>query len=135
MNTLNKKFAIISMKIPELQGELYESITRLSKFYGENEIYGKIFESGLQALTSENMYDMLRTFEDYGLSKSAEEVLDIVWKMSIPLIRILIYHSNYLVFFTPAEPESLTDWRKVICLPSFQYTAKTAQSPYIRSHE
>ena len=81
MNVLSKKFSIISTKIPEIQVELYESITRLSTLYVENEIYGKIFESGLQALTCENMYDMLHKFEEHAVSKSAEEVLDIVWKM------------------------------------------------------
>lgn len=95
MNVLNKKFAIFATKIPEIQVELYESITRLSTLYVENEIYGKIFESGLQALTCENMYDMLHKFEEHGLSKSAEEVLDIVWKMSLPLLHIVI-DSDYL---------------------------------------
>ena len=132
-NILIKKFAIISTKIPELQVELYESITKLSTLYVENEIYGKIFESGLQALTCENIYDMLHKFEEHGLSKSAEEVLDIVWKMSLPLLRIVI-DSDYLAL-NPGEPERLTDWRKLICPPIFQYKPRTTQNSYRKSYE
>jgi hypothetical protein len=36
------------------------------------------------------MYNMLDTFEKYNLSISAEQVLDIVWKMSMPLLHTII---------------------------------------------
>jgi hypothetical protein len=69
------------------------------------------------------MYNMLRIFEKHDLSKSAEDVLDIVWKMSIPLLRAII-NSNYSVFI-PSEVERITDWRKLICPPIYQYIPKT----------
>jgi DNA-binding MarR family transcriptional regulator len=104
INILYKKFAIILTEIPEIQIKLYESISTPSRFYREDEIYAKIFESGLQSLTQDNMYNMLDTFEKHNLSKSAEQVLDIVWKMSMPLLHIVI-NSCYSTFI-PAEPES-----------------------------
>jgi hypothetical protein len=129
-NILNKKFAVISTTIPEIQIKLYKSISALSRFYDEDEIHGKMFENGLQALTQDNIYKMLHTFEQHELSKSAEEVLDIVWKMNIPLLRVII-NSNYSVF-TLAEPNRLTDWRKLICPPIYHYIPKTIQNSYMK---
>ena len=57
------------------------------------------------------MYNMLDTFEKHNLSKSAEQVLDIVWKMSMPLLHIVI-NSCYSTFI-PSEPERVGDWRKL----------------------
>jgi len=132
-NFLNQKIAVISSTIPEIQIKLYKSISALSKFYDEDEIYGKMFENGLQALTPDNAYSMLQIFEKHDLSKSAEDVLDIVWKMSIPLLRDII-NTNYSVFI-PAEVGSITDWRKLICPPIYQYTPKTGQNSYLKSYE
>jgi hypothetical protein len=129
-NILNKKFAVISETIPEIQIKLYKSISTLSRFYDEDEINGKMFENGLQALTQDNIYKMLHTFEEHEISKSAEEVLDIVWKMNIPLLRVII-NSSYSVF-TAAEPKRLTDWRKLICSPIYQYIPKTIQNSYMK---
>ena len=129
-NIVNQKFAVISATIPEIQIKLYKSISTLSRFYGEDEVYGKMFKSGLQALTPDSIYSMLQTFEKHDLSKSAEEVLDIVWKIGIPLLRVII-NSTFTVFI-PAEPERLTDWRKLICPPFFQYISKTVQGSYIK---
>jgi hypothetical protein len=84
-------------------------------YYREAEIYATIFEGGLQSLTQNNMYNMLDTFEKYNLSISAEQVLDIVWKMSMPLLHTII-DSHYPIFL-PAEPERLRDWRNLVCHP------------------
>jgi hypothetical protein len=73
---------------------------------------------------------MLHTFEEHELSKSAEEVLDTVWKMNIPLLRVII-NSNYSVF-TPVEPKRLTDWRNLICPPIYQYIPNTIQNSYMK---
>jgi hypothetical protein len=131
INILYKKFAIIFTKIPEIQMKLYESISAFSRFYGEDEINAKIFNSGLETLTQENMFNMLHRFEAYNLSEKAEQVLDIVWKMNIPILRSII-SSNYMVFM-PSDPEVLKDWRKLICTPYFNYIPKTVQSSYIKN--
>ena len=132
-NILTQRFAVISTTIQEIQIKVHKSISTLSRFYDEDEIYGKMFENGLQALTPDNAYSMLQIFEKHDLSKNAEDVLDIVWKMSIPLLRDII-NTNYSVFI-PAEVGSITDWRKLICPPIYQYTPKTGQNSYLKSYE
>jgi hypothetical protein len=132
-NTIYKKFAIILAKIPEIQIKLYETISAPSTYYREAEIYATIFEGGLQSLTQDNMYNMLDTFEKYNLSISAEQVLDIVWKMSMPLLHTII-DSHYPIFL-PAEPERLRDWRNLVCHPIYLYIPKTAQSSYVKNYE
>jgi hypothetical protein len=62
---------------------------------------------------------MLETFEEYGLSRYAEPVLDLLWKISYPILP-LIYPSYY--------NKDLKDWRKV--LPESNYKPKTEQITY-----
>lgn len=124
-NTLRKKFSMIFAKLSEFQIKLYESISTISKWYGEDEIQTELFNSKLQSLTPENIYDMLCIFEDYNLSKSAEDVLDSVWEISIPILHIVD-----TMYYRPKQ-EIIGDWRK-FASSVYGYKPKTTQSPYIK---
>jgi hypothetical protein len=65
---------------------------------------------------------MLETFEKYGLSRSAEPVLDLLWKISYPILP-LIYPTYY--------NKDLKDWRIVLeKMPESNYKPKTEQITY-----
>jgi hypothetical protein len=125
-NTLHKKFSIIFDKLSAIQIKLYESISAISRLYGEDEIQTRLFNTNntLQSLTPENIYDMLCIFEEYKLSKSGEDVLDSVWEMSIPILHIVD-----TMYYKPT-PDKIGDWRKFVL--KYGYKPKTAQSPYIK---
>lgn len=128
LNAMHDKFTIISARIPEIQRKLYGTISTVSNFYGDGEIVGRIFDSGLQALTAENTERMLNIFEENGLSKCAEQVLDTVWKMSIPLISV-----NPPPFIDSLD--DVYDWRNIIKPPVYSYVSKTARYSYKQNHE
>lgn len=124
--TFHRKFSIIFAKLSAIQIKLYESISSISRWYGEDEIQTKLLNgtNKLQSLTPENMNDMLCIFEEYNLSKSAEGVLDSVWEISIPILHIVD-----IMYYKPNQ-EVIGDWRKFVS--RYGYQPKTAQSPYIK---
>jgi hypothetical protein len=66
---------------------------------------------------------MLETFDEYGLSRFAEPVLDVLWRISYPILQ-LIYPAYY-------NKEQLKDWRKVLeKMPESKYKPKTKQITY-----
>jgi DNA-binding PadR family transcriptional regulator len=71
-NTLHKKFSIIFAELSAIQIKLYDSISTISRWYGEDEIQTKLFNDKMQSLTPENIYDMLHTFEEYNLSTNIQ---------------------------------------------------------------
>jgi hypothetical protein len=123
-NTIHKKFSIIFAKLSAIQIKLYETISSISRWYGEDKIQTKLFNDKMQSLTPENMYDMLCTFEDYNLSKSAEDVLDSVWEISVPILHIVD-----TMHYKPGQ-EIIGDWRKFVS--RYGYKPKTKQSHYIK---
>jgi hypothetical protein len=124
-NTLHKKFSITFANLSAIQIKLYESISTISRWYGEDEIQTRLFNDKMQSLTPGNIYDMLQIFEEYNLSKSAEDVLDSVWEISLPILHIIdtMYYSSY-------RQEVIGDWRKFVS--RYRYRPKTTQSPYIK---
>jgi hypothetical protein len=65
---------------------------------------------------------MLTTFKEYGLSQDAEAVIDIVWKVSYPILP-MIYPSRYEKYF---KDGTLKDWRKLLeDSPELKYRPKT----------
>ena len=125
-NTLHKKFSIIFASLSEIQVNLYGMISSISRWYGEDEIQTRLFsnDSTLQSLSPENMNDMLCIFEEYNLSKSAENVLDSVWEISIPILHIVD-----TMYYKPT-PVVIGDWRKFVL--KYGYKPRTTQSPYIK---
>ena len=125
-NTLHKKFSIIFASLSAIQIKLYGSISTISRVYGEDEIQTRLFNDNnkLHSLTPENIYDMLCIFEEYNLSKSAENVLDSVWEISIPILHIVD-----TMYYKPS-PEVIDDWRKFVL--KYGYKPKTTQSPHIK---
>lgn len=126
IHTLHKKFSIIFAKLSAIQIKLYESISTISRWYGEDEIQTKLFNDNneLQSLTPENIYNMLCIFEEYNLNKSAENVLDSVWEISIPILHIVD-----IMYYKPTQ-EVIGDWRKFVL--RYGYIPKTSQTPYIK---
>lgn len=53
---------------------------------------------------------ILKTFEEYGLSEDAEQVIDVLWKISYPILH-LIYPLHYEKHFRDG---TLRDWRKLL---------------------
>jgi hypothetical protein len=125
-NVLHKKFSIIFTKLSEIQVNLYEIISSISRWYGEDEIQTRLFsnDSTLQSLSPENMNDMLCIFEEYNLSKSAENVLDSMWEISVPILHIVD-----TMYYKPTL-EVIGDWRKFVL--KYGYKPRTTQSPYIK---
>lgn len=126
--TFHKKFAVIYGMIHEIQTELYESITIKSRYINAREISGEIFNN-LKGLSVDNIYYMLEIFEKYGLSESAEAVLDCIWKICFPVLPIMdtSYYHEY-------ELEKFKDWRKMLAqftCRSYPYVPKTTQNPQI----
>jgi hypothetical protein len=125
-NTLHKKFSIVFDKLSAIQIRLYNSISVISRYYGEGEIRTRLFNSNnkLQSLNPEDMDDMLRIFAKYNLNKTAENLLDSLWEISIPILYLVnpLYYRNTL--------EAIGDWRKF--LTRYDYKPKTTQSPYIK---
>ena len=113
-------------KISAIQIKLYKSISTISRLYGEDEIQTRLFNANntLQSLTPENMNDMLCIFEEYNLSKSAENGLDSVWEISVPILHI-VDTMNY-----KPTLEVIGDWRKFVL--KYGYKPRTTQSPYIK---
>lgn len=128
--TLRNKFAIIGGSMKEIQTKLHESIIHLfsSDFYEVNflepgaafdhvDFYLYRIESGL---SREHLLSFLRNYWAFRLGAYAEPVLDILWKISYPVLT-----SDPLC----DDPETLKDWRNVISGDKeFNYIPKTMQA-------
>lgn len=69
---------------------------------------------------------MLKIFEQHGLSAWAEGVIDVLWKMSYPILPLIDpSYNEYL------KKGILEDWRKVLeNNPESDYKPKTEQLPF-----
>jgi hypothetical protein len=70
--------------------------------------------------------DILTTFEEYGLAKSVEPVIDVLWKISYPILPLITpYYNKY------SNKDISNDWRKVLeNNPLSNYKPKTKQLPF-----
>lgn len=125
-DTFHRKFSVTFDKLSVIQIKIYESISTISRSHGEDEIQTRLFNDNnkLQSLSPENIYDMLCIFEEYNLSKSAENVIDSVWEISIPILHIVD------IMYYKFTQEAIGDWRKFV--HSYGYKPKTTQSAYIK---
>jgi hypothetical protein len=95
-------------------------------------------DSEFQSIVSEMLYSssfglnelcilrMLKTFEEYGLKEWSEPVLDVLWKISYPILPLIDPSYNKCL-----EKGMLDDWRKVLeNNPQSNYKPKTEQLPF-----
>jgi hypothetical protein len=78
------------------------------------------------ALNESYILNMLKVFEQHGLSVWAEGVIDLLWKMSYPILPLI--DSSYNEHL---KKGILEDWRKVLeNNPDSNYKPKTKQLPF-----
>jgi hypothetical protein len=134
--TLRNKFAVIGDSVIEIQTKLHESIIDLFSydFYEavflepgasfDFSLYGYVADYSLyiieSGLSREHLISYLRNYWAVRLGAYAEPVLDILWKISYPVL-----------INDPLcdDPETLKDWRNVISADKeFNYIPKTTQA-------
>jgi predicted transcriptional regulator len=105
--TVKKIYHEIIKIIPDDKSELIAAQLLFDRSYGFNESH---------------IMRILITFKEYGLSQDAEAVVDILWKVSYPILP-LIYPSLYEKYF---KDGTLKDWRKLLeDRPELKYRPKT----------
>jgi hypothetical protein len=125
--TLLNKFAVVYGSMKEIHTKLHESITPFftSQFYQDlrieplnTSIYN--LESGL---SREHIISFLNDYRVFRLRAVAEPVLDILWKISYPVLP----HIDQL--YASVDREKLKDWRNIISEnEEFNYIPKTTQA-------
>ena len=129
--TLRNKFAIIGGTMKEIQTKLHESIVHLFSsefleviFLEPNAVLDTHVDFSLYSIESglgrEYLVSFLRNYWAFRLGAYAEPVLDILWKISYPVLT-----SDPLC----DDPETLKDWRNIISGDKeFNYIPKTTQA-------
>jgi DNA-binding MarR family transcriptional regulator len=117
-DTLYRKFAMLFETVKKIHLELVKIIPAdkselmvrqllFDRSYGFNEFH---------------IMRILTTFKEYGLGQDAEAVVDILWKISYPILP-MIYPSRYEKRF---KDGTLKDWRKLLeDRPESKYKPKT----------
>ncbi|MGA9153890.1 MAG: hypothetical protein WBZ36_25200, partial [Candidatus Nitrosopolaris sp.] len=121
-NILHAKFTIVYSDMKEIHSKLHEYITPMITTPFDRDINIEPLDSSLYdiegALSSENIERFLRFYEMYRLSSFAEAVLDILWKISYPIL------SSIDPLYASEDLETLKDWRNIIA----GYKPKTTQA-------
>ena len=126
--TLRNKFAMLGGTMKEIQTKIHESIIDLynNDFYEFNflesaamfdDVDSSFLESGL---SREHLVSFLRNYWVFRLGAFAEPVLDILWKISYPVLKNDPFCDDL---------EMLKDWRNIISGDKeFNYVPKTTQA-------
>jgi len=125
--TLHNKFTIVYGSMNEIHTKLHESIAPLftSEFYQHLRIEPLNFslyslESGL---SHQHIISFLRDYSVFRLGSFVEPVLDILWKISYPVL------PHVDPFYASTDLEKLKDWRNIISgNKEFKYIPKTTQA-------
>jgi len=119
-DTLHRKFSIFFKTIKKIHTKLlkiwpdYELESPVSLILGSSTFgFGELY-----------MVDMLKMFKEYGLSESAEPVVDVLWRLSYPILPLIDPTYNNL------DNKTLKDWRKVLTNRLESYEPKTDQLPF-----
>jgi hypothetical protein len=135
--TLRNKFAVIGDSVIEIQTKLHESIIHLFSydFYEavflepgaafDFSLYGYVADYPLynieSGLSREHLISFLSIYREVRLGAYAEPVLDILWKISYPVLENDLCISD--------DPGMLKDWRNVISADKeSNYIPKTTQA-------
>ena len=122
-DTLHRKFEIFFKTTKKIHNKLLE-------IWPDSEsesIVSYILFSGPFGFSESSIEQMLERFEEYGLSDSAEPVLDVLWKISYPILP-LVDPSSYNEY---SKNGTLKDWRAVLKDdPESKYRPKTERLPF-----
>jgi hypothetical protein len=125
--TLHKKFDVLYVSMKEIQIKLHESITPLITSPLDSILHIEplnIKLYGVQpGLNPEHIIPFLRVYWGFGLGAFVEPVLDILWKISYPMLPLVdqLYASE--------DREKLKDWRNIIKgNEEFNYIPRTTQA-------
>jgi hypothetical protein len=122
-DTLNRKFVIFFKNTKKIHNKLLE----LWPDSESESIVSYILFSGPFGFSESSIEQMLERFEEYGLSDSAEPVLDVLWKISYPILP-LVDPSSYNEHL---KNGTLKDWRVVLKNdPESKYNPKTDTLPF-----
>jgi hypothetical protein len=105
-DTLHRKFAILFETVKKIHLELVKIVPGDKS---EQLVRQLLFDRSYGFNESHIML-MLTTFKEYGLSQDAEAVVDILWKISYPILPV-IYPSHYE---KRLKDGTLKDWRKLL---------------------
>jgi hypothetical protein len=117
-DTLHRKFAILF----ETVKKIYPEIIKIIPGDKSELIAAQLLFERSYGFNESRIMSMLTTFKIYGLSQDAEAVVDILWKISYPILPV-IYPSRYEKHF---KDGTLKDWRKLLeNKPELKYMPKT----------
>jgi len=124
-DTLHNKFAVVYDSLKEIHTKLYENITPLitSQFYRDLQepLNSPLYHIQF-GLSPEQIIKFLHIFEGFTLVAFAELILDVIWKISYPLLSYPLY-----VSVEKSRKDALKDWRNVISGHEKGYKPKTTQ--------
>jgi len=122
-DTLHRKFEIFFKTTKKIHNKLL-------KIWPDSEsesIVSLILFSSSFGFSKSYIEPMLERFEEYGLGDSAEPVLDVLWKISYPILP-LVDPSSYNEHL---KNGTLKDWRAVLKNdPESKYKPKTEKLPF-----
>ena len=127
--TLRNKFAIVASNMIEIQTKLFETITHLFSTQSYRAavpylvpLYSSFYspESGL---SRQPIISFLRKYWASRMGAFVEPVLDILWKISYPVL------PHVDPFYASVDREELKDWRNIIKgNEEFNYIPRTTQA-------
>jgi predicted transcriptional regulator len=122
-DTLHRKFEIFFKTTKQIHNKLL-------KIWPDSEsesIVSLILFSSSFGFSKSYIEEMLERFEEYGLSDSVEPVLDVLWKISYPILP-LVDPSSYNEHL---KNGTLKDWRAVLKDdPESKYRPRTEKLPF-----
>ena len=122
-DTLHRKFEIFFKTTKQIHNKLL-------KIWPDSEsesIVSLILFSSSIGFSKSYIEEMLERFEEYGLSGSVEPVLDVLWKISYPILP-LVDPSSYNEHL---KNGTLKDWRAVLKDdPESKYRPRTERLPF-----
>ena len=121
-DTLHRRFAIFLQTTKQIHAKLL----KMWPDFESESIVSQILNNS--SFTFDELYIvyMLKTFEEYGLCEWSEPVLDMLWKISYPILPLI--NPSYKKYL---ENGILQDWRKVLKNnPESDYKPKTEQLPF-----
>ena len=125
-NILHNRFAIVYDNMKEIHAKLNEYVTPIIANTLDRDSNREPLNSSLYSieapLSYENIKDYLARYEMYRLSAFAEPVLDILWKITYPVL------PNIDPVYAYGDRKILTDWRNIISGDkNTSYEPKTTQ--------
>ncbi|HEY7078837.1 MAG TPA: hypothetical protein VH500_03985 [Nitrososphaeraceae archaeon] len=104
-NTLHRKFAVFFETMRQIQIQIF----RLFSKVGYNPTATQLLFDSSYGFSELHLVKILETLKEYSLCDYAEPVVDILWKLSYPILP-LIYPSRYEKHF---KDGMLNDWRNL----------------------